>query len=53
MKVLIVDDDIATVDVISSAIDWEMLKIEEVFEAYNIDRAKKILLEESCNNFKN
>lgn len=46
MKVLIVDDDIATVDVISSAIDWEMLKIEEVFEAYNIDRAKKILLEE-------
>ena len=44
MNVLIVDDDIATVDVISSTIDWKRLKIEKVLEAYNIDRAKKNII---------
>jgi two-component system response regulator YesN len=47
MKVLIVDDDIATVDVIKSTVDWGKLGIEEVFTAYNILQAKTILTEYS------
>lgn len=43
MRVLIVDDDIVTVDVIKSTVGWEKLGIVEVFTAYNIDQAKTIL----------
>lgn len=43
MQVLIVDDDIATVDVISSKVHWEALGIDKVYTAYNISRAKEIL----------
>ncbi len=47
MQVLIVDDDIATVDVIQKSIDWEKLGIAGTFTAYNISLAKTILLEQS------
>ena len=46
MQILIVDDDIATVDVIQKSIDWEKLGITETFTAYNISLAKTILLED-------
>ena len=47
MKVLIVDDDRATVDVIRCTMDWERLGIAEVYEAYNISMAQEILLEQA------
>lgn len=47
MQVLIVDDDIATVDVIRYSVNWKKLGIEEVFTAYNISLAKTILLEQN------
>lgn len=40
---LIVDDDIATVDVIRDSTDWESLNISNVFTAYNVTGAKKII----------
>jgi len=43
MKVLIVDDDIATVDFIKTNIGWEKLGISSIFTAYNIKQAKEIL----------
>lgn len=45
MQVLIVDDDIATVDVIEKTVDWEKLEVSGVYTAYNITNAKKILSE--------
>lgn len=45
LQVLIVDDDIATVDVICEKTNWEQLGIEKVFKAYNIQQAKEILNE--------
>ena len=46
MRVLIVDDDMATVDVIRDTVDWESLGVHEVFTSYNIKEAKKILSKE-------
>ena len=46
MRVLIVDDDIATVDVIRDTVDWSSLDVDDVFIAYNIKEAKKILSDE-------
>lgn len=46
MQVLIVDDDIATVDVIQHTVDWKELGVASVFTAYNISFAKEILLEQ-------
>lgn len=43
MKVLIVDDDIATVDVIKSNIEWKNLEVEHIVSAYNIKQAKDLL----------
>ena len=43
MRVLIVDDDIATVNVIEQKVDWQKLGITEVFTAYNIARAREII----------
>lgn len=43
INILIVDDDIATVDVISQSIGWERLGIAGVYTAYNVASAKKIL----------
>ena len=45
MHVLIVDDDIATVDVIKNTVNWKNLGVAEVFTAYNITNAKRILTE--------
>lgn len=46
IQVLIVDDDIATVDVIQNTVDWNKLGVTDVYTAYNISFAKKILLEQ-------
>lgn len=43
LTILIVDDDIATVDVISGALDWEKLGIGSVLTAYNVSEAKELL----------
>ena len=45
MQVLIVDDDMATVDVIQNTVNWKMLEVSRIYTAYNISSAKKILLE--------
>lgn len=44
MKVLIVDDDCATVDVIKNTLNWKKLGVAKVFTAYNIEQAKEHLL---------
>ena len=43
MNVLIVDDDMATVDVICKSVNWSALHIDKVMTAYNIEKAKEIL----------
>ena len=43
MNILIVDDEIQTVRAIKHSIDWDMLKINEVYTAHNITQAKEIL----------
>ena len=43
MKILIVDDDITTVDVICNSMKWENFYIQQVERAYNIASAKAIL----------
>lgn len=47
MQVLVVDDDMAIVDVIKNTVNWEKLGIGQVFAAYNIERAKEILKDEA------
>lgn len=44
MQVLIVDDDIATVDAIKKRTDWESLGVDYVYTAYNINQAKELIL---------
>lgn len=44
MQVLIVDDDIATVDVIEKKTDWESLGVDRVYTAYNIKQAREQIL---------
>ena len=46
IKLLIVDDDIATVEVIRDSVDFHRLDIDEVQTAYNVSGARKILLEQ-------
>lgn len=43
ISILIVDDDIPTVELIRDSIHWTELKIDKVFTAYNIRGAKAIL----------
>lgn len=43
MKVLIVDDDIATVEVIEKAVNWNNLGVTDVFTAYNVASARDII----------
>jgi len=45
MKTLIVDDDMPTVELIRSSVDWQSLGIGAVYTAYNITQAKKQLME--------
>lgn len=44
-SVLIVDDDVATVDVIRDTVNWNELGVTHVAEAYQVEQAKRILLE--------
>ena len=41
MNVLIVDDDMATVDVICKSVNWSALHIDKVMTAYNIERQRR------------
>ena len=43
MKVMIIDDDSATVNAVGNMVDWEKFQIKDIFKAYNIQQAKKIL----------
>ncbi len=45
MDAIVIDDDISTVEVISSNVDWGKFHIDKVHTAYNIAAAKKIFLE--------
>lgn len=42
-KLLIVDDEIHTVEALKEVVDWESLGISEVLSAFNINKAKEIL----------
>lgn len=46
INLLIVDDDIATVDVIRDSIEWKELDVDNVYTAFNVASAKKILTEQ-------
>lgn len=43
ISVLIVDDDMATVEAIKSSFVWKSMGINNVFTAYNVSSAKKII----------
>ncbi len=47
IKLLIVDDDIATVEVIRDTVRWEEMGVSEVNTAFNVSGAKKILMEKT------
>lgn len=42
MNILIFDDDISTVQMLMSKIDWGRLGIDEIYPAYSINQAKEI-----------
>lgn len=44
INLLIVDDDIVTVDAIRDSVNWDKLGIHQVLTAYNVAGAKKILI---------
>ena len=44
MRLLIVDDEVATVQILLKAINWKEIGIGEVFTAYNASAAKNVLL---------
>lgn len=46
MKALVVDDDMATVEMIRESVPWEKLDISKVETAYNIRQAKAVLEQE-------
>ncbi|MDO4267980.1 MAG: response regulator, partial [Eubacteriales bacterium] len=48
MKILVVDDDMATVEAIRESVDWKKLGIDTVQTAYNIEQAKKLLEKEAA-----
>lgn len=43
MNVLIVDDDAYVLEALTQKMDWESLGIENVYTAYNVKRAKRIV----------
>ncbi|MBO5622044.1 MAG: response regulator, partial [Butyrivibrio sp.] len=45
MDAIVIDDDLSTVEVIVSNVDWDKFHIDNVHKAYNIAAAKKIILE--------
>ena len=46
MRLLICDDDISTIDVIQSQLDYKELGISTIFRAYNGQMAKDIIEKE-------
>lgn len=52
MRVLIVDDDMAIVDVIRDSVNWKKFGIEDVETACNVEQAK-IILKEKKNRYYN
>lgn len=47
MNILIVDDDAYVIEALQKGMDWNQLGIENVYTAYNVKKAKKILEEET------
>ena len=45
LQILIIDDDMATVEMIRDKVSWDKLGISNVFTAYNIGSAKAVLIE--------
>jgi two-component system, response regulator YesN len=46
MNILLVDDEVAVIQILKRAIQWETLGISQVFTAYNAQEAKRIVAEE-------
>lgn len=47
MNILLVDDEVAVIQILKKAVCWEELGINEVFTAYNAQEAKRIVTQES------
>lgn len=47
MNIMIVDDEIATLEILSASIDWSLLGIQQVFTARNAMEAKALLAKDS------
>ena len=47
MNVLLIDDDRFVVAALQKKIDWASLSVSEIFSAYNIRQAKKIMEDNS------
>ena len=47
MNVLLIDDDRFVVAALQKKIDWTSLSVSEIFSAYNIRQAKKIMEDNS------
>ena len=47
MNVLLIDDDRFVVAALQKKIDWASLSVSEIFSAYNIRQAKKIIEDNS------
>lgn len=47
MNILLVDDEIYAVEAIREMVDWKALEIEEVFVAYSMQQAQRVLKEKS------
>ncbi len=45
MKLLLVDDEVATIQILKKAVDWKSIGIRQVFTAYNAASAKKVFQE--------
>ena len=47
MNIMIVDDEIATLEILSASIDWSLLGIHQVFTVRNAMEAKALLAKDS------
>lgn len=46
LKILLIDDEILTLNDLKRSVDWEKFGIQEIYTAMNIEKAKEILLKE-------
>lgn len=44
MNIILVDDEVKTVDIVSKALNWNKIGIQRVYTAYNAGEAREILL---------